>query len=83
MKSFDYMEFNDGYGFVFCAKKYTAEEARKIAAEERGEDIVGISEPEKIYVRYTINGGWEINYQPCYMTCGKDDRGSFLCWRVH
>lgn len=82
MKKFDYMEFWDGYGTVFCAKTYTAEEAREITAKERYEDIENIGEPEKVFVRFTVNGGDVFENQPCYVTCGSGERGAFPCWRI-
>ena len=82
MKNFDYMEFNDDYGYVFSAEKYTKDDAKKIVADETEQDIKDINQPEKVWVRYTINGGWDFDYQPCYITCEEDDRGSFPCWRI-
>ena len=83
-KLFDFMDFNNNYGFMVDAKKYTKEQAIEAAKCELGLEDKATSEfsAEIEYIRYTVNGGEEFDYEPVYITCEKSDRGAFPAWRV-
>lgn len=84
MKKFDYCSFSDDYGFMVDAKKYSKEEALQISKSELGLEDMPNEEFEITddYIRHTINGGLELDNQPVYISCDKNDRGAFKCWRI-
>ena len=78
---FDYMQFSEGYGLMVSKKKYSKDEALQIGSDEYDVDIKELTIGEE-YIRHTINGSYEFDFKPCYITCDKHDRGAFLCWRI-
>ncbi|WP_159639129.1 hypothetical protein [Erysipelothrix anatis] len=92
-RHFDYMEFLDGYGYLFDAERYSIQQAKETCLQEYFN--VGDNpnlEVTEDYVKWVPNVPLDDRYyldmpeegvRGAYMSCDKEDRGSFKCWRVN
>ena len=93
-RKFDYQEFEDNYGFVFDAEKYTEDEALEITQIEYGYRWGMHEEPNitEIYIKWKPKMSKEDMFyydisdnrdnHGIYQVCDKNDKKSFKAWRV-
>lgn len=90
-RNFDYMFFDDGFGFIVDAEKYTESEARQLYTQEvnRNENVI-IGDADIVFVRWKVKLSKEEMemfdlYEPqgSYITCKENDKGAFPCWRIN
>lgn len=92
-RKFDYMEFNydNLFAYVFDADVYTRKQAIEIYFDEMccETDSINDVQIEEEYVKWKPNLSkedlWYFDLeerQGLYMTCDKNDKKAFKCWKV-